>query len=322
MIDQTDFHAKQIIFYFPLQGEKISFRNDNLVIWDCEEKIKFQVTCYRIFLVFVVGDTTLTTGILSRANRFGFSICLMNRNLKVYRFISARMEGNTVLRKKQYEYTDITIGQHIIWNKVSNQRKALMNIRKKDEWTKEAVQILDEHIKKLETEQFELTSLLGVEGSASRVYFSRMFDNAAWNGRRPRIKSDYINASLDIGYTILFNMVDGILNAFGFDEYNGVLHRFFYMRKSLVCDLVEPFRPIIDSATRKAINLKQIKAEDYDIRDKRWVLQWKKSSEYARYYLDALLKYKDEMFCYIRDYYRAFMKGKEAKEFPVLQYKG
>lgn len=34
------------------------------------------------------------------------------------------------------------------------------------------------------------------------------FDNVQWNGRKPRIKSDYVNVVLDIGYTMLFNIVD------------------------------------------------------------------------------------------------------------------
>lgn len=29
------------------------------------------------------------------------------------------------------------------------------------------------------------------------------FDNVQWNGRKPRIKSDYVNVVLDIGYTML-----------------------------------------------------------------------------------------------------------------------
>ena len=68
-------------------------------------------------------------------------------------------------------------------------------------------------------------------------------------------KSDYINVTLDIGYTMLFNMVDAILQVYGFDTYYGVFHRCFYMRKSLVCDIMEPMRPIIDYEIRKAANV-------------------------------------------------------------------
>lgn len=322
MIDKTDFVKKQIVFYFPSQGDKISFQNDNLVIKDREKKTKFQATCYRIFLIFVVGDTTITTGLLSRAKKFGFSICLMNRNMKMYQFISARMEGNTILRKRQYDYQGMKVGSSIILNKIENQRAALMNLRNKNDLLLEAIGNLDRYIGKLKEIEPDLNRIMGIEGSAARTYFPQMFSNARWNGRKARIKCDYVNASLDIGYTILFNVIDALLNVYGFDEYYGVLHRCFYMRKSLVCDLQEPFRPIIDYATRKAINLKQIKEDDFAVYNMRYVLDWKKSPEYMQIYLKEILKYKEEIFLYIQGYYRAVMKKKSIKEYPVFVYRG
>ena len=318
MIDQTDFVKKQIVFYFPSQGDKMTFQNDNLVIKDSENKIKFQVTCYRIFMVFIVGDTTITTGLLSRANKFGFSLCLMNRNMKVYQFIGARMEGNTLLRKRQYAYEGMELGQYITLNKIQNQRTALMKIRNKNQLVLDAIQILNRHIEKLRCEQLDMNAIMGVEGSAARAYFPQMFNNVLWKGRKPRIKSDYVNATLDIGYTILFNIIDALLNVYGFDEYYGVLHRCFYMRKSLVCDLVEPLRPIIDYAVRKSINLNQIKEDDFKVYNKRYVLEWRKSPAYTQIFLKAILEYKEEIFLFIQGYYRAFMKQKNANEFPLF----
>lgn len=322
MIDRTDFSKKQVVFYFPSQGDKMTFQNDNLVIKDHDKKTKYQVTCYRIFLVFVVGDTTITTGLLSRAKKFGFSLCLMNRNMKMYQFISSRMEGNTILRKHQYDYQSMDVGKYIVHNKVLNQRTALMNLRHKNELLTDAIASLDEHLEKLDIEDLDLNKIMGIEGSAARTYFPQMFSNVKWNGRKARIKCDYVNASLDIGYTILFNIIDALLNVYGFDEYYGVLHRCFYMRKSLVCDLQEPFRPIIDYATRKAINLKQIKEEDFAVYNKKYVLEWKKSPEYMQIYLKAILEYKEELFVYIRDYYRAVMKQKPVSEYPIFLYRG
>ncbi len=322
MIDQTDFSKKQMILFFPKQGDKMSFLNDNMVIRDKDKKIKFQVTCYRIFIVFVIGDTVITTGLLSRSNKFGFSICLMNANMKIYKFLGARMEGNTYLRKRQYSYDSLEIGQHIIRNKILNQRNALIQFRKKDELIRDAIRTLDSHIIRLQCEILDLNSIMGIEGSAARIYFPQMFNNVKWKGRKPRIKNDYINASLDIGYTILFNIIDALLNVYGFDEYYGVLHKCFYMRKSLVCDIMEPLRPIIDYTVRKAINLHQIQEEDFQVYNKRFVLEWKKSPAYTHLFLSAILEYKEELFIYIQSYYRAFMKNKQVEDFPIIEYKG
>lgn len=320
MIDQTDFKMKQFIFYVPMNGDKMSFKNDNIIIKDKEATIRFQITCYRVFLIFVVGDTTITTGLLSRANKYGFSICLMNRNMKVYKFISSRMEGNTHLRKIQYSYDDMQIGQYIIYNKVRNQRNVLSSIRNKNQLIKDAIVALDSHIERLCNDDLEMNSILGIEGSASRTYFCQVFNMVTWNGRKPRIKNDYLNATLDIGYTILFNIIDALLNVYGFDEYYGVLHRCFYMRKSLVCDLMEPFRPVIDYTVRKGINLGQIKENDFKNFSGRYVLEWKMSPAYTKIFLDALLEYKTELFLYIQSYYRAFMKQKNIYDYPIFKY--
>lgn len=43
------------------------------------------------------------------------------------------------------------------------------------------------------------------------------------------------------------------------DVYCGVLHTMFYMRKSLVCDVMEPFRAIVDEQVKKSLNLGQFK---------------------------------------------------------------
>lgn len=319
MIDKGEFEKKQIIFYFPANGDKMSFRNDNMLITDGDGKIKFQSTCYRIFLVFVAGDTTITTGLLQRANKFGFSLCLMNRNLKVYKHISARMEGNTLLRKYQYAYNGLDLAKYIVENKIANQKAALMKIRRKTPGIKEAINMLEKHLLMLDSNSVDLNGIMGIEGSAARCYFPQIFSNTIWKSRKPRIKTDYINACLDIGYTILFNIIDGLVNVYGFDEYCGVLHRCFYMRKSLVCDLMEPFRPIVDWTIRKAIHLEQFKKDDFQVYNGKYQLDWKKSGKYTQVLLEGILEYKIEIFLYVQGYYRSFMKHKAIEEFPIFR---
>lgn len=310
MLNASDFKKKQIIILFTNIGEKISFSNDNMVVKDKDGKIKFQTTCYRIFMVCVIGNISITSGLIQRSKKFGFSICLMSTTFKAYEIIGAKMEGNTLLRKHQYEYEETYIGRKIEQNKIENQRDALKCIRNKNEYIKEGIALLDDLSLKLETDMSYLETM-GIEGNAARVYFPRMFDNTNWNGRKPRIKSDYINVTLDIGYTMLFNIVDAMLQIYGFDTYYGVFHKYFYMRKSLVCDLMEPMRPIIDYKVRKTINLNQCKREDFEQFDKRWCLKYKENPKYIQFLMEAILEYKDDIFQYIQMYYRFFMKDRE-----------
>ena len=45
----------------------------------------------------------------------------------------------------------------------------------------------------------------------------------------------------------------------------GVYHRLWFKRKSLICDLMEPFRCIVDRTIRTAINRKQFSEKDFAI---------------------------------------------------------
>ena len=60
---------------------------------------------------------------------------------------------------------------------------------------------------------------MAYEGLASKLYFRNHFNNVLWIGRKLRIKRDYVNAVLDIGYTILFSFIDALLSCYGFDTY-------------------------------------------------------------------------------------------------------
>jgi len=320
MLSKPDFAKKQIVFVFTTQGERVSFSNDNIVVKDSEGKVKHQSTCYRLFLLCIVGETSITSGLLQRAHRFGFTICLFNRSMKLYEELGGHMEGNTILHKKQYEYDGLGIGKHIIINKISNQANALRRIRHRPDSTNETIATLNDYVKRIQTDELDLQQLLGLEGLAARVYFRELFLDLDWTGRKPRIKADYINSTLDVGYTVLFNFMDAMLRVYGFDTYYGVLHKQFYMRKSLVCDLVEPFRPLIDWRVRTAIHLGQCISDDFEVANRRYLVAWKKSSKYTMLFAKAIMDEKLDIFDYVRDYYRSVMKGKSIDLFPMFEW--
>lgn len=295
----------------------LHIRLTEVIVKNKEGGIKYQSTCYRLFMICVVGNISITSGLIQRSKKFGFSICLMTTTFKVYEILGARMEGNTLLRKHQYEYTENDIGRKIEQNKIKNQSQILKNIRGKNQIMKEGIELLDKMVVQLE-QQLEYLEVMGIEGNAARVYFSRVFDNVDWKGRKPRIKNDYVNVTLDIGYTMLFNIVDAILQVYGFDTYYGVFHKCFYMRKSLVCDLMEPIRPVVDYQVRKSINLGQCKENDFEVINNRWCLKYKSNPQYIQFLMNAILEYKDDIFLYIQQYYRFFMKRKSVSEIPVF----
>jgi CRISPR-associated protein Cas1 len=123
---------------------------------------------------------------------------------------------------------------------------------------------------------------------------------------------------MDIGYTYLFYFIEANLNLYWFDTYKGVFHTQFFERKSLVCDLQEPFRPIIDRKIKNAFALNQIYEKDF--KQRKWVyyLKFDKQSHYSALFLKELLEYKETIFKYVRDYYLSVIKEqKDLSSFEI-----
>ena len=317
MITMPDFLKKQTLFVFFNEGEKMSILHDNLIVKDKDGKTKLQCTCYRLFIVFAVGNCTFTSVVIQRAIKFGFFIVCLTSGFRLYSVIGAAKDGNTLLKQKQYAYKGVDIGRKIVYNKIVNQREVLKNVRHKSDALKEGIGMLDGYIASLK-ETKKTDEIMAYEGLSAKVYFRNHFNNVVWNGRQPRLKNDYVNSALDVGYTILFSFVDSLLECYGFDTYIGFLHRQFYMRKSLVCDMVEPFRVLIDMQLKKGINLRQIKEDDFILINHQWRLRYENSAKYVRLFATPLLDNKDEIFRYISSFYCAFMKDVPADKLPLF----
>lgn len=318
MMSTRDFEYKQIAFVFTSKGEKISFKNDNLVVSDCEGNIKHQSTCYRLFLLFICGDSCITSGLLDRASKFGFNIVLMSPNLRITKIIPTKAEGNVLLRKRQYSYDKNDIAAYVISNKIHNQNIQLKKRRQKSEQEKEIIKKLKQYEVQVLENGLTSQEIMGIEGISAKLYFQSLFKDYNWKSRRPRVKHDVTNCLLDIGYTILFNVINALLEMYGFDVYVGILHTQFFHRKSLVCDIEEPFRPIIDAALLKAMNLGQINEKDFWKNQEQFILPWKNSAPYIEIFIKAIMEYKNEIFIYIQSYYRAFMREKKIEEYPFF----
>lgn len=316
MMSWPDFSYKQIVVHqIRGRGEKIRFRADNIVILDADEKVLLQHTCHRLFALFIIGEISMTSVLLRNSIKYGFPIILMNGSLKVVARFNCAAEGNTLLRRRQYQVGEraILIAKELIRQKIANQASLIKGLRR---LSNDNIAALSYLTKMNVEDASDVRELMGLEGNASRVFFSSYFSPLGWNRREPKCKRDVYNVLLDIGYTFMFQFIEAMLSLYGFDLYCGVLHTFFYQRKSLVCDIVEPFRCIIDHRIRKAHNLGQIDSHDFFVRNGMYMLEWKSQNKYARLFLKDILERKEDIFKYCQQYYRWFMRERPIEEFP------
>lgn len=318
MMTKPDFMAKQILFIESDNSKKLRLKNSNLILVDENNKILLQHPCSKIFMVFVLGEFSITSVLIKNAKKNAVPIIFLNFSLKPYFSILPDNKGNFLLRKKQYLNTnDLDISKYVINNKIKNQISLMNSLRYKTPREKESIAKVKAFLKRIlivENSQ----ELLGIEGNASKLYFRTYFKNLDFNGRRPRCKQDIFNLLFDIGYYYLFNFIEANLELYGFDTYYGFYHKLFFQRKSLICDMVEPFRCIIDRRIRKSFNLKQINNDDFYFKNGQYYLKREFNKKYSQLFLREILNHKESIFLYIQSYYRAFIKNKKMDSFPLF----
>lgn len=271
----------------------------------------------KILALFIVGHITVTTPLIDKCKKFNVALVVVKPNLRPVFYWANSAEGNFLLRKRQYalDTDDISVAKVIVGNKIENQLLNLRKTRKKDEKTLEAIAHCEAALNTI-ADIGEYNTLLGMEGLVSRLFYSAYFQDLNWQGRKPRVKCDVLNVTLDMGYTILFNFIECFARMFGFDLFIGVYHRLWFKRKSLICDLMEPFRSIIDHTTLLAFKKKQFKIDDFIVLKSEYRLKYNKNADYHKVFYDALIDRKMDVFKYIQTYYRCFMGGKSTSLYP------
>ena len=318
MFTSKDVEYRSIYVINCITDRELRVSSGELLLEDIEEhKVLTKLPFQKILALFVIGHIHVTTPLLEKCKKHNVSLVVMKPSLRPVFYWADSAEANFLVRKRQYEFdkNDITIARLLVENKIANHIRLLQRTRKKNALTTTAITTCEQKMVQARYAQ-EYNALMGIEGTAAKTFFASYFQDADWHGRRPRVKTDYLNATMDIGYTFLFNFVECFVRMFGFDLYVGVYHRLWFKRKSLVCDLMEPFRCIIDKTIRTAVNRRQISENDYEVHKGEYRLKSKLSKDYSKLFFDALVPYKQEIFKYVQFYYRCFMGGKDIAQYP------
>lgn len=181
---------------------------------------------------------------------------------------------NIELRMAQYdvardEVRALAIARAMIAGKIYNCRTLLRRNHKGDPSSALAeLQRLREKVQRADS----VETLLGLEGTAARVYFSHLggmlrgdlaeeWDFRTRNRRPPR---DPVNALLSLMYSLVIKDATVALTATGLDPMLGMYHAPKYGKPSLALDLAEEFRPLLaDSVVISVINNEEVKSDEF-----------------------------------------------------------
>jgi CRISPR-associated protein Cas1 len=230
--------------------------------------------------IAVFGQVQISTQAIAAALGRQIPICYFSFGGWFYGMTSGIWHKNVELRRLQFRAaespaTGLALARAFVATKIRNCRTFLR--RNADDLPVQAIDMLRRLAE--DCEGCESTeSLLGIEGTAARVYFENLprllkrpdddgnlaFDFSGRNRRPPR---DPVNALLSLAYSCLAKDFTVILQAVGFDPFLGFYHRPRYGRPALALDLMEELRPLVaDSVVLNAINTGVVQRKDFVVR--------------------------------------------------------
>jgi len=235
-------------------------RGDVLLIYQ-DGKKQSSIPAFKIKDIVIFGQVEISASIIDFCKTHNISIHFNNYSGKYLGSLNLDPALNVFPRLGQYKkrFADKIsnkIAAKLITAKIKNQQWLLRTFDKKIKFD----------IPEITSDNYQ--EIIGIEGAKSREYFLRWPDlvknpNFVWNGRSKRPPTDEINALLSLFYTVLANDIHSVCNVVALDPYIGFLHKEYYGRPSLVCDLMEAYRPLIDKFVLNLINRKEVTKGDF-----------------------------------------------------------
>lgn len=140
--------------------------------------------------------------------------------------------------RTQMAWTEATKGA--VWSDIISEK-----IRKQAEYLVELGREREAGLVRSYLEQIELYDVTNREGHAAKVYF-----NAVFGMDFTRSEECCTNAALNYGYGIILSAFSREITACGYLTQIGIFHSNMFNHFNLSCDLMEPFRILIDRKVR------------------------------------------------------------------------
>ncbi len=270
--------------YLNSQGFRVGKSGEVIQVKD-GDSLKQEVRLGEVSQINLFGNVQVSTQAIQSFCSAEVPVCYFSQGGWFYGITNGLNARNVFLRQRQFasaghDSIALRLSRKLVVGKIRNQRTLLQ--RNHIEPPETALRQLKVLAEKAETAT-ALDVLLGIEGSAARVYFGEFagmlkssensesahrgapvefrFDFTQRNRRPPR---DPVNALLSLAYSILAKDLTITCYALGFDPYWGFYHQPRFGRPALALDLMEPFRPLIaDSVVLTAINTRMVTTADF-----------------------------------------------------------
>lgn len=246
-----------------------------------KEEKTFEVSVKKVNSILITTSAYVSTDAIKLAMDNNVDVIFLDYFGDPYGRVWHSKLGSTVLiRRRQLEIAEKEMGLNLakewVVAKFDNQIEFLDRL--KNTRPQKEVEIvrhismlkeLKEKINNLEGSLEEKRgSIMGFEGSAGKIYFDAinfiMPDGFKFDGRSRQPAKDEFNCMLNYGYGVLYSLVEKACIIAGLDPYVGFIHTDNYNKKSLVFDLIEMFRILVDRTVVYLFSQRNVKKEYFD----------------------------------------------------------
>lgn len=248
-------------------------KKENLFVIKMKEKEE-EYSADNVEQIIISSSSSISEGAVRLAIDKNIDIVYTTFSGKPFaRIYPCTLGGTTLTRREQaksyFDERGNTLVKKILESKLKNQLFLIKRLNKtRDNIFAKEIEQSEKHLDNFESLNIKSIDesrdkLLGYEGYAAAIYFSCLDKIAEFNKRDPKSK-DIFNIALNYGYGILYSEIERTCIISGLDPYLGFLHMDRYGKPSMVLDLVEPFRPIIDRAIITLFAQKRISDNDLE----------------------------------------------------------
>jgi CRISPR-associated protein Cas1 len=261
IIDSQEGRAVQLVIN--TFGARLRKEGERFLVQAGDKKLA--VSAHKVRSILLATGAVLSTDAIELANRHNIDLVFLDRHGDPFaRVWQTKMGSTAAIRRRQLEVAEgpegLAFVREWVQAKLRHQQEFLEELRQRRPGN-EAV--FDSPLATLRdclarvgevagTVDEQRGTLMGLEGTAGRVYFGCIGqlvpDSYRFTGRSRQPARDGFNAMLNYSYGVLYSLVERACIVAGLDPFVGFLHTDNYGKKSLVFDLIEPFRILGDRA--------------------------------------------------------------------------
>lgn len=233
---------------------KLDLRLGYMVVRDCENTVRVHISEISVLIIETTASS-VTAALLNELTKQKIKVifCDEKQNPSAELVSYYGCHDCSLKLRTQIEWTNLnkqTVWTAIVAQKIKMQAENLefFNLKEAD--------MLYGYI-----EELEFNDESNREGHAAKVYF-----NALFGKKFSRSDECPINAMLNYGYSIILSCINREIVCNGYSTMLGLFHNNMFNQFNLSCDIMEPFRPIIDRF------VKTTEPQKFETEEKRAVL--------------------------------------------------